>query len=323
LISKILIIFFATFLFESCNEDIITPENPEKTFSYSVINGEVGKVFSVTINSDGTIAAWSGNSNYVKVWGGPTLSGHIGTINSVKLSRNGALLLSGSNDHNIKLWDTKSGNLLRTFSEHITITRAVTFTPDENSVISAEGNYLVYWKNAVSGFIGHLPMHGHTNIVSSIDMDPEMKMIISASDDRTIKIWNAETGNLINSINAHNGRVLDIKVSPVAKQFASCGDDSTIKIWDLNTFSLIKTLKKDMEEISSISYHNSGECIACGGDMKNIYIWDLKNDSVIISLEGHEKSVNSVEFSSEGDDLISGGDDEKVIIWKNVFLKKE
>ena len=232
------------------------------------------------------------------------------------------MLLSGSNDHNIKLWDTKSGTLLRTFSEHITITRDVIFTPDEKSVVSAEGNYLVYWADAVSGFIGHLTMHGHTDIVTSIDMDSEMNKIISASRDSTIKIWDAESGNLIQSINAHNGSVLDLKMNPASKQFASCGDDSTIKIWDLNTFSLIKTLKKDMKKVNSISYHNSGEYLACGGDKNNIYIWDLKSDSVIISLEGHSNVVNAVEFSSAGDDLISGGVDEKVIIWRNVFLKK-
>ena len=318
--NRILIIFIVVFLFVSCNEETII--SPEKTFSFSVINGQVGMISSVTLNSNGTIAAWSGNSNDVKVLGSPTFRGHIGMVNSVKLNKDGSLLLSGSNDHNIKLWETRSGTLLRTFSEHITITRDVIFTPDEKSVASAEGNYLVYWANAVSGFIGHLTMHGHTGIVSSVDMDPEMKMIISASRDSTIKIWSAETGNLIQSINAHNGPVLDVKINPVAKQFASCGDDSTIKIWDLNTFGLLKTLKKDMKKLNSISYHYSGAYVACGGDKNNIYLWDLKSDSVIVELEGHENSINAIEFSSAGDDLISGGLDEKVIIWRNVFLKK-
>ncbi len=250
------------------------------------------------------------------------MSGHIGVVNSVKLNNSGTLLLSGSSDHNIKLWDVKSGTLLRTFSEHITITKDVIFTPDEKSVISAEENYLVYWPNAVSGLISKFGMYGHTATVTSVAMSKDMKTIISGSYDSTVKIWDAENRSLIRSINAHNGNVLDVEVNPVLEQFASCGNDSLIKIWDLNSFDLMKTLKKDMRTVNSISYHSTGKYIACGGDNNKIYIWDLKSDSVLISLEGHESTVNSVEFSSSGDDLISGSSDGKVIIWRNVFSKQ-
>ena len=239
----IFIILSITILFVSCNENIITP-TPEKKFSFAVINGQLGRISSVTLNGNGTIAAWSGNSNDIKVTGNPTLSGHIGIVNSVKLNNSGTLLLSGSSDHNIKLWDVKSGTLLRTFSEHITITKDVIFTPDEKSVISAEENYLVYWPNAVSGLISKLGMYGHTATVTSVAMSKDMKSIISGSYDSTVKIWDAENRSLIHSINAHNGNVLDVEVNPVLEQFASCGNDSLIKIWDLNSFDLMKTLKK-------------------------------------------------------------------------------
>lgn len=303
----------------SCNEEIIIPE---KNFSYEILSGNVGGISSISINGDGDVAAWAGNSTYVILISGRRLSGHISTINSVDLNRAGSLVLSGSNDNNIKLWDVNTGTLLRTFSEHITTTKRVKFTPDETSVLSAEGNYIVYWRSAVSGFIAPLRMYGHLATVSSVEMNNDMTKIISGSNDGTIKIWNEDTGELIHSINAHNGYTKDVKIDPTANRFASCGTDSTIKIWDLNTFELINILKKYLGKINTISYHYSGNYIACGGFDNNIYIWDIKSSTIVVTLTAHEKPVNSIEFSSSGDDLISGGADGKVIIWRNVFSKK-
>lgn len=316
LIIKILKTFVIAALFISCSEEIITPE---KKFSFEKLTGSVQGVNSVCINGDGTVAAWSGISNDVRVKDSERLIGHIGSVNSVKLNKSGSLLISGSADHNIKIWDVRTGVLLRTFSEHITNTRCVIFTPDEKSVVSAEGDYLVYWINGVSGFIGKLPMYGHTGTVTSVAMTKDMKKIISASFDKTIKIWNAETGELIHSIDAHEETIREVKINPILNQFASCSDDSTIKIWDLASYNLLKVLKKDMGEIKSISYHYTGNYIAEGGDNHKINIWDLNSDSLILSLEEHEGTINSIMFSPEADDLISGDSRDKVIIWRNVF----
>lgn len=321
MVRKVLIIIFAAVFFCSCSEDIVDPQGAEKSFSFEVMNANVGSISSVTLNKNGSVAAWSGNTNDVRIKG-KKLIGHIGIINSVKLSRDGRLLLSGSNDHNIKLWDVETGTLLRTFSEHLTAATDVNFSPDEKSVLSAEEKYIVYWKDAVSGFIGRQRMYGHTSSITSVEISNDMKIIISASYDRTLRIWNVENGDSVHLINAASGRFTEVKINPASNQFASGGTDSTINIWDLNNFNLIKTFKKDMGVVNSISYHNSGSYLASGGSDKKIYIWDLKADSVLTTLEEHDGSVTSLEFSSEGDDLISGGIDGKVIIWRNVFSKK-
>ncbi len=315
---KIIIVFLSILFFHSCEEKIITPD----PFSIEKYNGSVRGIQSVSISSDGKVAAWAGNSNDIKIKNSFILSDHIGWINSVKLNKSGTLVISGSEDHNIKLWEVSRGILLRTFSEHITATKDVIFSPDEMSVISAEGNYVVYWKNAVSGFIAKLPLYGHTNRVTAVAMTNNMKNIISGSLDKTIKFWDAETGNLLHSIDAHEEPVRDIEVNPILNQFASCGDDSLIKIWDLNSYELIKTLKKDMGKIKSISYHYSGKYLAEGGDNNKIFIWDLENETVAISLEEHEATIRSLEFSSAGNDLISGDSGDKIIIWRNVFSKE-
>jgi len=301
-----------------CAEKLIEPEL-EVYFGFSIVNANVGSVYAVALSVGDKYFAFGGQDPVVKVSGKPPLVSHIGSINSIDFSKGGKLLLSGSSDHNIKLWDVESASLINTFSEHVTVTRDVKFTPDGKSAISAENSYIVYWRNAVDGPIGKLIFYGHTGTVYSVDMSNDMNTIISGSQDKTIKVWDAQNGDLLKTIIDHNGTVYDVEFNPVNDQFASCSADSTIKIWNSETFELIKTLKGNNSGLRSISYHSSGNYIASSGSDSLIYIWDLSTGEVFRTLEGHTASIRKVKFSRSGDKIISGGSDDNVIIWSNVF----
>jgi WD40 repeat protein len=301
-----------------CEDEIIEPEQ-EDTFSFSIVDANVGGVYAVTLSGGDQYFAFGGQNAVIKVSSKPPFISHISTINAIDFSRDGKLLISGSSDNNIKLWDVETSTLIKTFSEHVTATRDVKFTPDGMSAISAENSYIVYWRNAVVGPIGRLAFYGHTGTVYSVDMSADMNTIISGSQDRTIKVWNAGNGDLIKSINAHNGIIYQVEFNSANNQFASCSIDSTIKIWDSNTYELITTLKSTRGELRSISYHSSGNYIASSGSSSLIDIWDISNGEVFRTLEGHTNSVRKVMFSRSRNKIISGGSDDKVIIWNNVF----
>jgi WD40 repeat protein len=305
------------FAFIGCSEEIIEPES-QVYFGFNVVNGNVGGVNTVALSAGDKYFAWGGKNPVVKISGKPPLNSHFSSINAVDFSNDGRLLLSGSSDNNIKLWDVESATLLKTFSEHVTATEDVVFTPDGKSAISAENNYIVYWRNAVDGPIGRLALYGHSGLVFSVDISNDMNTIISGSQDKTIKVWDAHTGDLLKTINDHNSIVYCVEFSPTGEKFASCSADSTIKIWDSRTLELIKTLKNN-GPLKSISYHSSGKYIASAGPGSVIYIWDLSNDELFRTLEGHTGMVKTVKFSPTGNNIISGGSDDKVIIWDNVF----
>lgn len=305
-------------IYSGCSEEITDPESQD-VFEFNIVNGNVGSVYTVALSAGDKYFAWGGLNPAVKVSGKPPFNSHISSINAIDFSYDGKLLLSGSSDNNIKLWDVESATLLSTFSEHITNTWDVIFTPDGKSAISSEDNYVVYWRNAVDGPIGRLALYGHTDMVSSVDMSNDMKTIISGSRDKSIKIWDAQTGDLRKTINDHNVRVYDIEFNPDNSQFAACIGDSTISFWDSQTFNLIKALKNSNGNSRSISYHSSGKYIASAGPGSVIYIWDIANEQVFRTLEGHTELVRMVKFSPTGNNIISGGTDDKVIIWKNVF----
>ena len=74
-------------------------------------------------------------------------------------------------------------------------------------------------------------MEGHSDEVNSVAYSPDGTKIISGSFDKTIKIWDANTGECLETLEGHSGSVKSVSYSPDGKNIISGSDDKTIKIW--------------------------------------------------------------------------------------------
>ncbi len=107
-------------------------------------------------------------------------------------------------------------------------------------------------------------MTGHTNQVRSVSFSPDGLRIVSGSWDNTIKIWNADNGSLIRTLDAPNS-VLAIAYSPDGLRIVSGNSNATIKIWDSNNGSLLHILKGHSRYVPSVAYSLDGSQIISGG----------------------------------------------------------
>lgn len=118
---------------------------------------------------------------------------------------------------------------------------------------------------------------GHTSSVQSASFSPNSKRIVSASDDKTIRIWDAETGQQIGQpLEGHTLSVNSASFSPDGKRILSSSADKTIRIWDAETGRQIgQPLKGHTREVTSASFSPNGKQIVSTSYDNTIRIWEF------------------------------------------------
>jgi len=158
---------------------------------------------------------------------------------------------------------------------------------------------------------------GHSSDVNSVAFSPDGTTLGSASDDKTIKLWNPGTREEIRSLEGHSNWIWTIGFSPDSKTLASGSADRKIKLWNVETGKLIRTLEGHTDGVTSVSFSPNGKTLASGSASKDtkIKLWNLETGKLIRTLEGHNNGVQSVAFSSDGKTLASGSWDKTIKLW--------
>ncbi len=186
---------------------------------------------------------------------------------------------------------------------------------EEASAASRRAKELAYkLKNHKWRCVQTLP--GHSSFVNSLAISPDGKTLASGSWDKTIKIWNLETGELIGTLTGHSDRVNSVTISGDGKMLASGSSDETIKFWNLQSGELLCTFPGHSMEVNSVAISPNGQVIASSGGADNtIKLWNLRTGKLLRTLRGHLDNVNAVVFSPDGKILASGSSDATSKVW--------
>jgi WD40 repeat protein/tRNA A-37 threonylcarbamoyl transferase component Bud32 len=167
-------------------------------------------------------------------------------------------------------------------------------------------------------------LKGHSSDVNSVAFSPDGKTLGSASDDKTIKLWNLASGEEIHTLEGHSNWIWTVAFSPNSKILASGSADKTIKLWNVETGKLVRTLEGNTDGVTSVAFSPDGKTLASGAaskDMK-IKLWNLETGKLVRTLEGHTDGVPSLAFSPDGKTLASGSWDKTIKLW-NLNTGKE
>ena len=169
--------------------------------------------------------------------------------------------------------------------------------------------------NTVHNVAAPNTLGGHANSVNGVSFSPDGKMLASASNDKTVKLWDTSTGKEIKTLTGHANSVNGVSFSPYGKMLASASADNTVKLWDTSTGKLIKTLTGHASSVNRISFSPNGKMLASTSNDQTVKLWDTSTGEEIKTLIGHTNSVWGVSFSPDGKMLASASADRKVKLW--------
>ena len=156
---------------------------------------------------------------------------------------------------------------------------------------------------------------GHSSWITSVAISPNGQTLASGSLDDKIKLWNLQTGELVQTLTGHAKAVNTLAISPSGQTVVSGSDDRTIKLWNIYNGNLLRTLTDHSRDVSSVAISADGQTLASGSEDRTIKLWKLTSGSLRGTLLSPAGMIKSVALSANGQILASGGLDHQIKVW--------
>lgn len=258
----------------------------------------------------------SGGDDYkIKVWSLQTrrsiatLVGHLDYVRTVFFHQEMPWILSSSDDQTIRIWNWQNRQLLCTLTGHNHYVMCAQWHPTQDLIASASLDQSVrVWDisglrkkhsapttmsfedqmaraNAQADVFGNTDavvkfvLEGHDRGVNWVSFHPTLPLLISAGDDRLVKLWRMSETKAweVDTCRGHFQNTSCCLFHPHLDLMLSAGEDKTIRVWDLNKRTSVQSFKRENDRFWVLAAHPTINLFAAGHD-NGVMVFKLERE---------------------------------------------
>jgi U3 small nucleolar RNA-associated protein 13 len=312
-------------------------DTADMTMESLLAGAHLDTVLTIDVSSDGEWAVSGGKDKRLALWYLPTgalacviTKAHAQAIGAVAMARKAGsfesgngFIVSGGADKTLKRWKV-GGSMVRKWVKYHKSLRSA----EEDTVQDESSPELNFQSGVVS-------VKAHDKDINMAAVSPNDRVVATASQDKTIALWNVEDLSLVGTLRGHKRGVWGVSFSPVEKVLASCSGDKTVRVWSMADLTCLKTLQGHEAPVLKVQWLNAGTQLMSAAGDGLLKLWTVRTDACENTFDAHTDKIWSLAIREQrvgaadnggggvgggGDivlEMVTGGSDGLINVWED------
>ncbi len=158
-------------------------------------------------------------------------------------------------------------------------------------------------------------LSGHTGSVESAAFSPDGQRVVTASSDKTARVWDVTTGKELARF-LQQDSVSSAAFSPDGQRVGTASFDQTARVWDATTGKELLQLKGHGGPVVSVAFSPDGQRVVTASEDETARVWHADGTGKEVVLQGHEDRIMSAAFSPDGRSVVTASADTTARVWR-------